>query len=503
MNDGTLFRPDQGSGGGARGGGGGGGRRGGGGGRGPTNSDDDEIQVTLKDRFFEATRSARRRMGLTVVLLLIGLAATIIAAILAPRSYESEAEVLVARTQIIQGGNAFSPTGDERKDIAKEFEAQIYSRDNLASIVKQAELVERWDAMRQPHRRMIDKLNTIMGQPKFTDEQKTNTLIQTIEAKLKVNIDTTTVHLSIEWSEPEAARDIIQAALKNFQDSRYGIEVGVFPEKVKILDSNMQRARGDFDKAFQELQNRLAPTTSATQKKTIYVQRPGQPPVAVAAGDSAAARQLADVDGKIQAAEEQKRQRVNDLNQKLSEMSQTYAAGHPDIIALKQNIANTQQDSLELTALRQQQKDLRAQVAAATSAAGGGAETPGQRMAVQVAVGPDPANALPKSSDDVRAQFDAAQRKYEAMMVQLEAARNEQQLAEAAFKHKYSVTHPPEASAKPKRPVGAIASLIGAIATILLALAVASLADRLSGIFFEPRDVRDRLGLPVFATMKW
>jgi hypothetical protein len=498
MNDGTLFRPDQGS----PKGGGGGGRRGGGGGRGGPSNDDDEIQVTLKDRLFEASRSAKRRKGLTAVMLLIGIAATFIAAILAPRSYESEAEILVARTQIIQG-TGFSPTGDERKDIAKEFEAQIMSRDNIASLVKQTELVERWDAMRQPHRRLLDKVNTILGQPKMTDEQKTNALIQTIEAKLKINIDATTVHIAVEWSEPEAARDIVQAAVKNFQDSRYGIEVGVFPEKVKILDANMQRARGDFDKAFQELQNRLAPTTPALQKKTIYITRPGQAPVAVAAGDNPAARQLADVDAKIQAAEEQKRQRLADLNQKLSDMSQTFAPGHPDIIALKQNIANTQQDSLELTALRQQQKDLRAQVAAATPVPAGDNQTPQQKMAVQVAVGPDPATAIPKSTDDVRAQFDAAQRKYEAMIVQLEAARNEQQLAEAAFKHRYSVTHPPEAPAKPKRPVGAIATLVGALATILLALAVASLADRFSGIFFEPRDVRDRLGLPVFATMKW
>ena len=66
MNDGTLFRPDQGAGGGARGGGGGGRR--GGGGRGPTNNDDDEIQVTLKDRFFEASRSAKRRKGLTAMM---------------------------------------------------------------------------------------------------------------------------------------------------------------------------------------------------------------------------------------------------------------------------------------------------------------------------------------------------------------------------------------------------------------------------------------------------
>src|SRR4051812_2206549 len=102
----------------------------------------------------------------------------------------------------------------------------------------------------------------------------------------------------------------------------------------------MQRARGDFDKAFQELQNRQAPTTNGTQKKIVYMQRPGQAPVAVNAADSPVARQLADVDGKIAAAEDQKKQRLNDLNAKLSDMSQTYAAGHPDIIALKQNIAN-------------------------------------------------------------------------------------------------------------------------------------------------------------------
>ena len=40
----------------------------------------------------------------------------------------------------------------------------------------------------------------------------------------------------------------------------------------------------------------------------------------------------------------------------------------------------------------------------------------------------------------------------------------------------------------------------GVLSTIAAVLAVAALADRFSGIFFEPRDVRDRLGLPVFAT---
>jgi hypothetical protein len=52
----------------------------------------------------------------------------------------------------------------------------------------------------------------------------------------------------------------------------------------------------------------------------------------------------------------------------------------------------------------------------------------------------------------------------------------------------------------PKRPVALIAIAIGILATIAAILLVAALADRFSGIFYEPREVRDRLGLPVFAT---
>ena len=76
----------------------------------------------------------------------------------------------------------------------------------------------------------------------------------------------------------------------------------------------------------------------------------------------------------------------------------------------------------------------------------------------------------------------------------------EKQTAEAAYSTRYKVVHPAEVPAGPRRPVGLIAVVIGILATIAAVLVVAGLADRFSGIFFEPRDVRDRLGLPVFAT---
>jgi len=68
------------------------------------------------------------------------------------------------------------------------------------------------------------------------------------------------------------------------------------------------------------------------------------------------------------------------------------------------------------------------------------------------------------------------------------------------YNNRYKITRPAEAPAGPKRPVELIALAIGVMFTLMAVLVLSALADRLSGIFYEPRDVRDRLRLPVFAT---
>ncbi|MBN9167602.1 MAG: hypothetical protein J0I07_42120, partial [Myxococcales bacterium] len=125
---------------------------------------------------------------------------------------------------------------------------------------------------------------------------------------------------------------------------------------------------------------------------------------------------------------------------------------------------------------------------------------PAARVATPTPVVEAPIAGTTKSVQDAQVQFDTVTRKYSELVTQLDAARSGLQLEEAAFKNRYKVVHPAEVPAGPKRPVGLIAIAIGVLSTIAAVLAVASLADRFSGIFFEPRDVRDRLGLPVFAT---
>lgn len=495
MKDGTLFQtadklnvPGR-----------GGGRRG--------RQDDDEAQASLLDRARDAAKAAGRRKGLTAFVSVICLAMTVVASIFAPKSYEVEAKVLVTRAQLIGAAAQWGPTPEEQKAQAKQFEEQVKARDNILNLIKQTQLVERWDSMRQPHRRLLDELGAKIGSSPPTDEQKFDALMKTLDAKLRVIVDDATVSIYIEWSDPTAARDIVANAMKNFQDSRYGVEIGGINEQLKILESNVARAQGEVAAAATELAIRQRDLNAKQPDTTVlkYIPRGGTtaPPPGT---DPALAKKLEQIRGEKQAIEDQRQQRVQQLQNQLQELTQQYADGHPAVRAVKDNIRAAQQDPPALTALKTQEADVLAQIEAQKKAATPSKDDPPRPIAMNVPV-PVAVDAglpaRPKSISDVQAEFDTARNKYDQLTTKLEAARIEAQTAEAGFKRRYSVTRPAELPAGPKRPSGLIAALLGLLLTVVAALATAAIADRFSGIFFEPRHVRDRLGIPVFGTMKW
>jgi uncharacterized protein involved in exopolysaccharide biosynthesis len=510
IEEATLFRPGQvqmpGRGGpaGPMGGGGGGGPSRGGGG-----DDDDGPQIAVRERIAEAGRSAKRRKGLSFVVVMICGALTVLGAIFAPRSYEVESRVLVQRTTAITGqpANQFiSP--EEQRNTAREYEEQVMARDNILAIVKSKNLVARWDDMRQPHRRLIDKINRKLGKGAPSDDEKFEALVANIEHRMKVFVDATTVTVKIEWSEPTAGKDIVEAAVKNFLDARYQSEVGVIPARLKIQESFVTQAHKDLEVAAQQL---VQLQRANDPKKKIDLFIPTLPPTVKDAGDTppdpALQARLDGVRAQINAMQGAKAQRLAELNQQLVEKQQQLGPQHPDIIGLKSQIAAlNQEEPPQLASLRAQERQIQDEINQKRAAArvAPPAPAPGPRFATAKDAGapapePLPASA-PKNVQDAQVQFDSASGKYQELVKNLQAIQLEMQTAEAAYKNRYKVTHPAEVPAGPKRPVGLIAVLIGFLATIAAVLMVAALADRFSGIFFEPREVRDRLGLPVFAT---
>src|SRR5262249_4784657 len=149
-----------------------GGRRNQGGG-----DEDDGPNIALRERIAEAARSAKRRKGLSFVVVMICGALTVLGAIFAPRNYEVEARVLVQRTQALTGAQAQQLSAEEMHNINKEYEEQVLAHDNIIAIVRQKALVDRWDDMRQPHRRLLDKINHKLGKPPATDDEKFEALV--------------------------------------------------------------------------------------------------------------------------------------------------------------------------------------------------------------------------------------------------------------------------------------------------------------------------------------
>lgn len=512
IEEATLFRPDpklqypgQRSGG---GGGGGGGRGGGGGG-----DEDDGPNIAVRERISEAARSARRRKGLSFVVVMICGALTVLASIFAPRTYGVDARVLVQRTNAITGTAApqwVSP--EEQRAQQREFEEQVMARDNIIAIVKNQKLVERWDDMRQPHRRLIDKINRRLGKAAPSDEEKFEALVNNIEGRLKVYMDGATVNLRLDWSEAVAARDIVDAAVKNFLDARFQSEVGVIPTRLKIQEGQVSSAHKELETAAKTL---VSLQKANDPNKRVNVIIPALPqgvkdrPEPPADADPALKAELENVRTQIGVLQEAKLRRVTELNQQLIEKRQTLAEGHPEVIALKQTLEATKADTPDLAALKAKERDILNQIAAKQAAA---AAQKADKPALRAPVAPTPAPAAvpekapepspmgPTNVQDAQVQFDSASQRYQEAVKKLQEILLEKQTAEAAYSARYKVVHPAEVPAGPRRPVGLIAVVIGILATIAAVLVAAGLADRFSGIFFEPRDVRDRLGLPVFAT---
>lgn len=504
IEEATLFRPDsklQYPGGNASGGGKGGGGSG---------DDEDGPSIDVRERISEAMRSAKRRKALSFVVLMIFGALTVLAAIFAPRTYEVESRVLVQRTNQFNGQNQTYVSPEEMRNIAKEYEEQMTARDNIIAIVRQKNLVERWDEMRQPHRRLIDKVNAKLGKEAPSDEDKFDALVGNIQTRMKVWVDATTVQVKLDWPEPVSARDIVDAAVKNFLDARYQSEVGVIPARLKIQESFVSQAHKDLEYSANELV-RMQKANDPKKRFSVVVPALPQgvstrepPPEA----DPATKAKLEAVRNQIAVLQETKLRRVAELNQQLIEKRQTLAEGHPEVVALKQTLAATEQDPPQLASLKAQEQSIlndmanqqRAAMAKAAEAAKAAphpvAPTPAPE---KTAVEPSLATA-PKNVQDAQVQFDTVTAKYQTLVKQMQDLQVELQTAEAAYKTRYKITQPADVPIAPKRPVGLIAMAIGILSTLSAILLAAAIADRFSGIFFEPRDVRDRLGLPVFAT---
>jgi hypothetical protein len=451
-------------------------------------SDEDEERASLGETLLFALNSAKRRLFLSGFVVLVGAGATFGAAKLAPRSYVSAGEVLVSKPPNEQAG--WNPDRDKREQL--EWAKQIKQRSTIENIIKDAKLVERWDDMRQPYRKLLDKTNDKPPTP----EQKFGMLVGMLEGKLQLNIDQTTVTIMVEWPEPEAARDIVDAAMKRFIDKRYETEVSRTLNAIKPLEEQLEGARLELEK--------LSPSLAPPKEKPTLAVLPSQsnggaataPDPAVLSRLAAAKEKQAGALNKLQELEGQKNQRIQGIQNQLSEKSTVLGPANPEIIALKAQLDAAQKDPPDLAAARAAKSAADEEVANLSAQAG--VAVP--RIPTRVALPPIPTDK--KLDEQTLAKIASARARYDQALSELDKQRITLKTAEEDFKIKYQVSHPPDVPFAPKKPVGLMVAIGGIIITLVLVLLLASLRDRATGIMFEAKQVRDKLRLPILGDIK-
>jgi len=445
------------------------------------------------DYLLFALRAARRRKGLTILVLVACIAVLTTYYMSKTPQYRAETRILAQRQQSLPSIVRSNVAEDLPTRAASEI---IHRRENLLDLANQAGLLEA-----PPKSDMLDRLRSMaasglsgssgVGEP--LDE-----LLDVLDRRLKVDVGEVTIAIQIDWPNPQQAYRIVEGALQNFLEARHVLDVTALDDAIAILQGRAAVAADALAKATEE--TRRAIQQDAGRSYRTPTNSRSSPPLPRQASEDLA-RLKSRLDAKERAindVEQFRRRRLSELQAQYDARRAVYAEAHPEMANLRLDIAALNRDSPQITTLREEERALReeyqARLARERGATGGsqGAFLADQRPPVENL------QAAVEQSERVR----EARSRYQQISESLNSAQVELDTARAAFKHRYKVIKPAQVSKHPVSPNPLKVFGLGGIASLLFAFAVSAAADWRSGRVLERWQVERGLGLPVIADLR-
>ncbi|MFP2927428.1 PCP family exopolysaccharide biosynthesis protein EpsV [Pyxidicoccus sp. 3LG] len=425
-----------------------------------------------------------------------------------PRKYRVETRMLTQRNFIISSlanpGRSIPVDADQPTRAAWEM---VMKYDNLKTIVEKAKLVEYWELGRSPMSKLKEKLTGKPPAP-MSDEDKRDALTAMLEQAMIVGVEggTGTVSIGVEWSDPQLALNIVEAAQQNFLDMRQSAEMGAVSEAITILEKQVEEENAGVKKAIAELDATVKRIELRKRKEEEKAGRKGIP--TAGGGMINTDHMLAQMRFMIQTkrraigdVEDFRARRLTELRNQLSEQRVIYSPQHPVITDLEQRIAALQEDSPQLVALRSELNEhineymrnggnpgeLESGVSTAglpTGTLGGQATSDNPEVSV--------------AADRVRMLVMRHQEK----MRRLDQARTELEISRASMKHRFSVLSPPTFPEKPSKPKVQLIVAAGVVGGIGLGIFAAVALDIIRRRILEKWQVERLLKLPVLAQLE-
>jgi hypothetical protein len=444
----------------------------------------DELFDWLKVRRYAALSlgSVRRRPFLFLLvsaglILLAGVALAVL-----PKTYEVECRLLAERNAVLAVKADSSPADAPTRAAAET----IMRRDNLQAIIRQADVLQEWPARRAPIARAKDWVLRALNRAP-TEKELTEGLIGFLEKNLTVwTTPDGTVVIRLHFPDALLAYRLVDAAQQNFLEKRHVLEVETIAEQISILEGHAATLKKNIETEVAEMQRMREHSgpkgsrAAAPPAPAVKAIDPNVPKLRVML--DAKRRSIADL-------EEYRRKHLLELQTRLAEQRAIYAENHPMVQDLQRGIEAFRVESPQLTSLRQEERDLRRQLAGTSDDAdpSGAPSIPADLFR---GFGP----VEDSSVEYARAQLRYTAQEYAVMRDRIDRARIDFDTARAAFKYRYSVVTPPQVPRGPIKPKAALVMIAAVIAGLSLALFATTFSDLRAGVVLKRWQLEDLLG---------
>jgi len=479
-----------------------------------------DLQRVLQIAGF-VTRAPRRHPLLAIVVFVTVASLGLALAAVTPNTYRASVKLQVQRSLAIR---ALTSTNEKLQQIewespTKDVQGMILRRDNLVALAKEANLVERFYQTRPASLRFKDKIMAYLSSPP-SDDDKLKGMVYTLESRLTAEApDDTTVIISVDWTNPAIAYELVTLVQKNFEEARYDSDVAVIKDSVAVLEEHAKAESAHVDAEIVAYQKTVAERVPASRTPGAAARAPGFSGVRSAPGAGPA--EVADLDAakaleakrmEISALEAAHQQAITTVRQQLVQAQLTLTPLHPTVMALQKQLDALSQPPPELAAAQADERALMAQIAPprpAVAAPAAAVAAPPRHVSEEIgdAAAPEPPSA-PRGDPNLdgplrlaESKLTAAIHSYEDSIARIDSTRAELDIARAAYKHRYTVVTPAELPERPKRRMSMMIGVGSLVGAVVLALLLSALADFAKGTIVEPWQVPRALKVEVLCEL--
>jgi uncharacterized protein involved in exopolysaccharide biosynthesis len=463
----------------------------------------------LRDCAGFVRRAVRRHKKLAVAVLALCAALTLLGLKFWPRTWQVEASILAQRTAVMPAlGNpqrAVPPDADAPTRAASEI---VMRHENLLALIKQTDLLDRWDLARSPLHKAKDAMLRTLGQG-LNDEDKLDALIGFLEKRMTVEVADGTVRIGLEWPDAEMAYRLVEAAQQSFMEARHVAEVSTIAEAISILDGHALSVRRQMDEQLAEVLKHQAKRGRARLRGPALAAQPEAPTAAEPDEETSRLWVLFNARRRaLEDLEEFRQRRLSELEGRLNEARGTFAEPHPAVQSVEKSMAQLRTESPPAAALRRETERLAAElkkrgvVEPLAGLAQGAADRPVPAAALLAARPLPDEHELDPTLEVLRDRLGSTLRKLEGLQDRVEAARIELDTARAAFKYRYSVVKPAQLPKKPLKPTPIAIVLGGLFAGLALAVLIPVAADLRGGRIVEAWQAERGLNLPLLGEVR-